>query len=189
MVCYPCGHNIVIYSMENKTQKFIPGIEGSEGITAMALSHNRKHLAVCEMAKTAVVSVYNIAKMLEFFRDKKTNEKVVIDHANIKKKRMLCSSDYAAKSFISVDFCQQNEKMLVTLGDDGKIVVWQWDKQKCLAAEQIITTPSQIMRQVSFSNSNQNVIVVTGKDVYKYYNLSDTNQLKCNHSTFSRKDD
>jgi len=190
MVCYPCGHNIVIYSMESKQQKFIPGIEGSEGITAMALSHNRKHLAVCEMAKSAVVSVYNISKMLEFFRDKKTNEKVVIDHANIKKKRMLCSSDYSAKSFISVDFSQQNEKMLVTLGDDGRIVVWQWDKQKCLAAEQIaITSPSQIMRHVSFSNVNQNVIIVTGKDVYKYYNLSDTNQLKCNHSTFSRKDD
>lgn len=166
----------MIYSMENKTQKFIPGIEGSEGITAMALSHNRKHLAVCEAASKAIVSVYNIAKMLEFFRDKKTSDKAVMDHANIKKKRMLVSTDYTAKTFISADFCQQNEKLLVTLGDDGRIVVWQWDKQKCLATEQIaLTSPSQIMRQVSFSNSNQSVIVVTGKDVYKYYNLSDTN--------------
>ena len=105
IVCYPCGHNIVIYSMEDKTQKFIPGIEGSEGITAMALSHNRKQLAVCEAASKAIVSVYNIAKMLEFFKEKKSQDKVVMDMANIKKKRLLVSTDYTAKSFISADFC------------------------------------------------------------------------------------
>jgi hypothetical protein len=37
-VLYPCGHNIVIYNMIDCSQKFIPGIEGSDGITAMALS-------------------------------------------------------------------------------------------------------------------------------------------------------
>ena len=47
-VVYPAGHNIVIYHMEEKTQRTYPCIEGSEGITAMALSENRKQLAVAE---------------------------------------------------------------------------------------------------------------------------------------------
>jgi hypothetical protein len=73
-VCYPCGHNIVIYSLDDKSQRYIPGIEGSEGITALALSHNRKFLAVCEQATKAVCSIYNVGKMLETFRDT-TNRK------------------------------------------------------------------------------------------------------------------
>jgi hypothetical protein len=35
---YPCGHNIVIHNIDTKEQKYIPGIEGSLGIKAMALS-------------------------------------------------------------------------------------------------------------------------------------------------------
>lgn len=41
-VVYPAGHNIVLYHMEEKTQKMYPCIDGSEGITAMALSEGRK---------------------------------------------------------------------------------------------------------------------------------------------------
>ena len=37
-VCYPVGHNVVFYNLEDKSQYFLPGIEGSEGITALALS-------------------------------------------------------------------------------------------------------------------------------------------------------
>ena len=29
VVCYPCGHNVVVYYMTSKMQRFIPGIEGS----------------------------------------------------------------------------------------------------------------------------------------------------------------
>lgn len=138
-VCYPCGHNIIFYNTDDKTQKFIPGIEGSEGITAMALSHNRKSLAVCEQSTKAICSVYNVGKMLETFKEKKSASSV-IDQVTIKKRRVLLSSDYAATKFISVDFCQMNEKLLVTLGDDGRIVVWQYDKQKALASDVMTLT-------------------------------------------------
>ena len=122
-VCYPCGHNIVFYSIEDKSQKFIPCIEGSEGITAMALSSNKKQLAVCESATKAICAVYNVGKMMETFREKKSANSV-IDQATIKKRKLLCSTDYGAKAFISCDFSSANEKLLVTLGDDCRIVVW-----------------------------------------------------------------
>jgi hypothetical protein len=72
--CYPCGHNIVFYNTEDneKTQRFIPGIEGSEGITSMALSHKRGFLAVCEQSTKAICSVYNVGKMIETFKEKKS---------------------------------------------------------------------------------------------------------------------
>ena len=47
-VIYPCGHNVILYSMSEKIQRYIPGIEGSQGITALAISPSKKFLAVCE---------------------------------------------------------------------------------------------------------------------------------------------
>jgi WD40 repeat protein len=84
--------------------------------------------------------------MLETFKEKKTATSV-IDTATIKKRRVLLSTDYAATKFISVDFCQLNEKLLVTLGDDARIVVWQYDKQKAIATEIIqLTSPQSQLR-------------------------------------------
>jgi hypothetical protein len=68
-VIYPCGHNIVIYRTDEKSQRFIPGLEGSEGITAMALSSNKKTLAVCEKSSKAIVSLYNVGKILEYVKE------------------------------------------------------------------------------------------------------------------------
>lgn len=70
-ILYPCGHNIVIYRITDRSQQYIPGIQGSEGITAIALSHNKKVLAVCEKASKAVCSLYNIASFLAIPKEKK----------------------------------------------------------------------------------------------------------------------
>ena len=62
-VIYPAGHNIVIFNAEQKTQKFIPGTDNTEGITAMAVSPNHKYVAVAERAKEgekAQVTVFDL---------------------------------------------------------------------------------------------------------------------------------
>ena len=75
-VIYPCGHNVVIYRTDEKSQRFIPGLEGSEGITALALSPDKKHLAVCERAAKAVCTVYNVGRLLELIKEEITTKKV-----------------------------------------------------------------------------------------------------------------
>ena len=62
-VLYPAGSNVVIFNTEQKTQKFIPGTEKSEGITALAVSPNRKYVAVAERSsegEKAQVTVYDL---------------------------------------------------------------------------------------------------------------------------------
>lgn len=136
-VCYPVGHNVVFYSIDDKSQNFLPGIEGSEGITALALSANRKQLAVCEKSAKAICSVYNVGKMLETFKDSQSKKlgSSTYDQATIRKRKVLISNDSTARAFISADFSATNDKLLVTLGDDLSIIVWQFDKMKCLALE------------------------------------------------------
>ena len=62
-VLYPAGHNIVIFNTEQKTQKFIAGTEKTEGITAMAVSPNKKYVAVAERAaegEKALVTIFDL---------------------------------------------------------------------------------------------------------------------------------
>ena len=89
----------------------------------MALTANRKQLAVCEKASKAICSIYNVGKMLETSKEKKQTSNS-LDQSIIKKKRLLVSTDYNATAFISCDFCTENDRLIVTLGDDLRIIVW-----------------------------------------------------------------
>ncbi|GBG61790.1 hypothetical protein CBR_g23749 [Chara braunii] len=55
-VVYPAGHNTVLYHIEQRTQKFIPGTADTDGISAIALSPNRKVVAVAERASSPIGS-------------------------------------------------------------------------------------------------------------------------------------
>lgn len=89
----------------------------------MALSANRKSLAVCEKASKAVCQIYNVGKLLETMKDK-TKKVEGIDQSIIKKKRLLINPESNATHFISCDFCTENDRIIVTLDNEYKIAVW-----------------------------------------------------------------
>ena len=126
IVCYPCGHNVVVYYITEKIQRFIPGIEGSQGITALALSPSKKYLAVCEKGNNAICTVYNIGKFLELSVDKRT--KSIFDIPALKKRKILLSAEDPAKEFVSVDFCPKNEAHIVTTSgkSEARVIIWNW---------------------------------------------------------------
>jgi len=169
IVCYPCGHNVVIYYMTEKMQRFIPGIEGSQGITALALSPSRKFLAVCEKGTNAICTVYNIGKFLELSVEKKSQS---IFDVPLKKRKILCSSEDPAKEFVSADFCSKNgERLLVTVSgkSEARVIIWNWDKQRCISSLELMPDPrSQTIEQVSFSTVDPSVVIVTGIKFYRY---------------------
>ncbi len=131
---YPCGHNIVIYNIEDKSQKYIQGIEGSEGISAIALSYSKKFLAVAEKAERAICCVYDVQ--------------------TLKRRKILTSTDYNSKEFVSVNFAPTAEKtLLVTLTaePDIKVILWTWDKAKCFIYQQVTGISGNMScTQVSF---------------------------------------
>jgi hypothetical protein len=47
---YVCGNNIVINNTTDKSQRYIPGIEGTQGISSFELSPCKRYLAVCEIS-------------------------------------------------------------------------------------------------------------------------------------------
>ena len=67
------------------------GVDGTQGITAMAVSHNKKYLAICEKAAQAVCFIYEVS--------------------TLKRRRILTSNESVATEFIDVKFAYSDEKL------------------------------------------------------------------------------
>ena len=73
-------------------------MEGTHGVTAMAVSANKKYLAICERAQQAICFIYEVN--------------------SLKRRRIITSSESGAKEFVDVKFAHSEEKLtnfLVTL--------------------------------------------------------------------------
>lgn len=150
-VIYAAGHNIVIYNIEDKQMQFLPGLEGSLGITALTLCPKHHFLAVAERAERGIIFVYDITKQ--------------------RKKRALVTSDCLSQEYISLSFApKQERKFLISLGGhpDWTLVYWQWDKQKVLYSAKV--SPGSPVYQVSFNILDyMNGIIATGQNVFVWY--------------------
>jgi hypothetical protein len=89
MVVYPSGTSCVLYNMEQKSQKFIQASEKSRGLTAMAVSPNRRYIAVAERG------------------DKEKSEKptvTVYDLHSLRRRKILSYNDAASDEFVALAF-------------------------------------------------------------------------------------
>ena len=150
-VIYASGHNIVIYNIEDRQMQFLPGLEGSLGITAVSLCPKRRFLAVAERAERAIIFVYDLQKQ--------------------RKKRALVTSDCLSQEYISMSFAPKLEKKyLISLGGqpDWTLIYWQWDRQRVLYSTKV--SSGSPVYQVSFNILDYtNGIIVTGNNVFLFY--------------------
>eukprot|EP00742_Colponemidia_sp_Colp-10_P003011 GILJ01003213.1.p1 GENE.GILJ01003213.1~~GILJ01003213.1.p1 ORF type:complete len:1307 (+),score=279.75 GILJ01003213.1:41-3922(+) len=154
LVVYPSGHNTVLYNTESKTQRFFPGTEGTEGITALAVSPSKRYLAVAERGERALVTVYDLVTM--------------------KKRKMLQTTECQSKEFVSVCFSQEN-KFLLTLGGapDWTLVYWAWDKVKPTAHVKVSNAQGAPIYQCSFNPMDSTLVCVVGNGIFKYFRVQE----------------
>jgi ABC-type uncharacterized transport system permease subunit len=62
-IVYPAGHNIVLYNLETKQQQFIQASADSESILALAITPNKRFLAVAERCEKGTVTIYDLQTM------------------------------------------------------------------------------------------------------------------------------
>mmetsp|Transcript_78194 Transcript_78194/g.211524 ORF Transcript_78194/g.211524 Transcript_78194/m.211524 type:complete len:1255 (-) Transcript_78194:77-3841(-) len=156
-VLYTAGHNCLLYSMDQKTQsKVFPGAEGSEGITATAVSPNRRYLAVCEkFADRASCSIFDI-------------------NTGKRRRGTLTYPDCEAKEFVCAAFSVEN-KFLITQGGppDWTLVLWSWDKARPLGAVKVSNSTGSVIHECSFNPTDSNVVCVIGESVFKFFRLQE----------------
>ena len=99
-------------------QRFIFGSEGTDGITALAVSPSKRYVAVAERAERGQVNVYDLH--------------------TLKKRKVLSTPESASREYVSLCFSADN-KFLLTLGGapDWTLVCWAWEKAKPLASEKV----------------------------------------------------
>lgn len=114
-VAYPAGHNLIVYSLDEKRQKFITATETTEGITAMALAPNRRFVAVAEKSNRGMVSIYDLK--------------------TLKKRKVLSSADTQGRSYVCMEFSADNQLLLTQGGaPDWILTCWNWSKGKAVAS-------------------------------------------------------
>jgi len=66
-IVYPSGTNCVLYNIDQKQQKFIHGSEKSRPMTAMALSQNRRYVAIAERGDKEKGELNGIYKTFDLY--------------------------------------------------------------------------------------------------------------------------
>jgi len=99
---------------------------------ALAISPNRRYLAVSECGETATVTVFDL------------------QHEQGRKRKVLTAGDAVASDFICVAF-SPDSKYLVgqTGGPEWMLILWLWEKQKVLATVRTSSDPNNSVTQVS----------------------------------------
>ena len=113
-IVYPSGANCILYNIDQKSQKFIAGSEKSEGMTAMAVSPNRRYVAIAEKGEKATITIYDLH--------------------SLRKRKILSSNEVQSTEYVSLAF-SPDSKYLVAQGGrpDWTLLYWTWEKSKVMA--------------------------------------------------------
>ncbi|XP_068451125.1 cilia- and flagella-associated protein 57 [Clinocottus analis] len=162
-VVFPSGNTCVCYNTAQRCQRFIPGSETSQGMRALAISANRRYLAVSECGERATVTVFDL------------------HHEQGRKRKVLTAGDALAGEFVSVAFSPDSKYMIgQTGGPQWMLIFWLWEKQKILATVKT-SEPNNSVTQVSFSPHSNTQVCVSGRGVFKLLRYSEGFLKQCGH--------
>ncbi|XP_072918863.1 cilia- and flagella-associated protein 57 [Hemitrygon akajei] len=161
-IIFPSGSGCVRYNIDQRWQKFITGSEKSQGILTLALSPNRRYLAISEKGEKASVSIYDI------------------QHDQSRKRKSLSVNDLHAQEFISIAFSPDSKYLIAQSGKpDWTLIYWLWKKQKIMGVMKTTTNTNPIY-QVSFNPQDNAQICVVGDGVLKLLRFADGNLKQTN---------
>ncbi|XP_056119583.1 cilia- and flagella-associated protein 57 [Rhinichthys klamathensis goyatoka] len=149
-IIFPCGNNCVRYNINQKCQKFIPGTERSQGMKALAISTNRRYLAVSECGEKATITVFDL------------------QHEQNRKRKVLTGGEIPADEFVCMAFSPDSKYLIGQAGGpDWTLFLWMWEKKKLMAT--VKTSTSGPINQVSFNPQDNTQICVSGNGVFKIF--------------------
>eukprot|EP01006_Ploeotia_vitrea_P032137 TRINITY_DN64396_c0_g1_i1.p1 TRINITY_DN64396_c0_g1~~TRINITY_DN64396_c0_g1_i1.p1 ORF type:complete len:1185 (+),score=181.09 TRINITY_DN64396_c0_g1_i1:77-3631(+) len=173
-VAYPVGRNVVIYNTQANTQKFIPGGDKTEAITAMALTPNKKYIAVAESGDNPAVAIY--------------------DTTTRKRRKLLNVPDLSSREFVCLAFSSDGRHLATQGGfPEWNLVYWNWERSKALSM--IASAPDkqqngqdkQLITQCSINPRDPQHICVSGNGIFRFFRYTD-GQLKPAQGGMGKRD-
>lgn len=132
-IVYPAGSNIVIYNIDQKTQKFIPNTEKSVALNTICVSQNRRYIAIAERLadNKPIVTVYDLH--------------------TLRKRKSFTPTDVQSSDIISMAFSPDSKHLITQTGaPDWTLHFWSWEKSKIMAFVKVTANlqPSATVTQV-----------------------------------------
>ncbi|XP_066537794.1 cilia- and flagella-associated protein 57 [Hoplias malabaricus] len=153
-VLFPCGNNCVRYNIDQKWQRFIPGTERSQGMHALAISPNRRYLAVSEHGEKGTITIYDLQQ------------------EQSRKRKVLTAGEIKVQEFVCMAFSPDSKYLLGQAGGpDWTLFYWVWEKHKVMAT--VKTTSTGPIHQVSFNPHDNTQICVSGNGVFKLFRYAE----------------
>lgn len=118
-IVYPAGANVVVYNIDQKTQKFIPNSEKSTALTTMCVSQNKRYIAIAEkVLDKPLVTIYDLH--------------------TLRKKKTLSIIDTQSTEIVSMSFSPDSKHLITqTAAPDWSLYYWSWEKSKIMAYTKI----------------------------------------------------
>uniref|UniRef100_A0A3B1KGE5 Cilia and flagella associated protein 57 n=1 Tax=Astyanax mexicanus TaxID=7994 RepID=A0A3B1KGE5_ASTMX len=163
-VVFPCGNNCVRYDLDQACQSFIPGTERSQSMQAMAISANRRYLAVAEHKEKATITIYDL------------------QHEQSRRRKVLTGGELPVREFVCMAFSPDSKYLIGQAGGpEWTLFYWVWEKHKIMAT--VKTTSTGPIHQVSFCPQDNMQICVSGNGLFKIFRytegaLKQTNSVK-----------
>ncbi|XRB08616.1 cilia- and flagella-associated protein 57 [Pycnococcus provasolii] len=167
-VLYPAGHNTVIYHTETRTQKFIAGTPDADGITALALSPNRKFAAVAEKSEKGIITVFDLH--------------------TLKRRKVLTSPESGSSTYVSMSFSPDGKLLAALAGaPEYTLVLWVWEKGKVASTAKASNQQGQPVKQVLFNPFDPTIISCVGQNAYRTFRAADSS-LKSLPAALSKRE-
>ncbi|NXV71523.1 CFA57 protein, partial [Atlantisia rogersi] len=155
VVLHAAGTGCLRLHLQQKWHKFIPGTESSRGVQALAVSPNRRYLAVSEtVAEQPVVTVYELSSVPA-------------------RRRTLAAAELPARGAVSLAFSPDCRYLAAaTAPPEGHLTYWLWEKARLMAAVRV-ESPGSSVCQVSFSPQDNTQVCITGNSFFKLFKYSE----------------
>ncbi|XP_030427523.1 cilia- and flagella-associated protein 57 isoform X2 [Gopherus evgoodei] len=156
IIIYPSGNSCVKYHLEQKWQKFIQGSEKSQGMLALAMSPNRRYLAVSEIVQEKpTITIYELSSV------------------PCKKRKVLSVFDFPVQEFVSLAFSPDSKYLVAQTGPpESNLAYWMWEKQRTMAVVKADIQNNPVY-QVSFNPQDNTQVCITGNGIFKLFRYTE----------------
>ena len=143
-IFYLAGHNIIKYDVIKKSQNFISGNENYKKITSIAMSQDKKFLAVAETGLKPIIHIFN--------------------PSNLRKRKFLALIDNSEKIKEFVDLKFQNDTFLFSIGRGEKCFLFVWNFTNWQIDLKYELFKDFLYDSLDFCFYDKNIFCVVGKE-------------------------
>lgn len=168
-VLWVAGKTLVILDTQLGAQQLIACTSNCESVTAMAMSYNRRLLAVAECSSIPCIVIY--------LCDPSGNPK-------LKRKKVLQVPDLGSTEYVSLSFSLDG-RHLVSLGGspEWNVVYWNIERGRVVSSCPVLDDGESVLKKKRFLNqcsicpNDSSIVCVSGQGLVKFFSLCD-NQLR-----------